>query len=718
MEMGKRSRRPLLAVAIATVSLGGFGTVSAGEKPAAKLPLDESFELTEAQRARLAKFLPHALDRLDQREPMHMVALGDSVTRFISHDEHDGDTHLAYEGVFAKELAKLFFYTGGVRDIKPAKGQPAKPDESAGPEITVENMGLGGRVSMHALARTTTDGFANRPSIMTIEYGINDSYGAIPLHEYLQAYEDSAALAPANGCDVIFLGPSTILGRGSELHSLARTLYYSSALRDLAAKLGVFYFDLATVTTMGSSVDPKASDEEVIAAYNAELAKEYHTHSTGEIDTLHPSPQGQRAMGLAVYEALLKEPVPKYRIGGFATLDGKGGFDLEFKVKNLSEDDVDGRVILPPFRGFKPTQSAVPFQLRAGKGQVLNANYKSEGGGTNYKIESSEPVLRVPLIIADEERCVATTVVTAIGPVAPVWRAGAFDELRDAVKGEFAVATPAGTDPASGAYSISWLGETNRGNYKTGSPVRFSFPLPGAATWRAKGALVLELQSGEQKYRFERGLEVSRNIGLSQAVPMAREDQYKEGGGASRSDVTFRASANANGITFIHEIATPLRKLGGKAPYYLELQIDARPYGKRRHFGFADFVRFIPLEDGGVKVSSLRPALFGNGYAKKLDSSAIKTSRKLLPGGGETLTVTIPRRFFYLHEWALGNGNSLLGINSRVFVQGPSATDEEPYQPDGDYMLVHPRMTRFNTQSLGILELSTKPTKRWSSRLY
>ncbi len=294
MQRGSTIRASLLALVLAIASFAAPDAAFAQERAATEdvavleAPPEKDFELTAEQRARMQRFLPHALAKLDRREPIHMVSLGDSVTRYISHDEHEGDTHLAYEGIFASELAKLFFYTGGVRDIKPAMGQPAKSDTSAGPEITLQNMGLGGRISMHSLARTTTDAFVERPSIMTIGYGINDAYNRIALKDYLRAYEESAALAPTNGCDVIFLGPSTMLGLDADLKPLASTLHYSSALQDLAARLGILYYDLATITTSGPGLDPAASDTEAITAYNAGLAKRYHTHSTGQIATPRP----------------------------------------------------------------------------------------------------------------------------------------------------------------------------------------------------------------------------------------------------------------------------------------------------------------------------------------------------------------------------------------------------------------------------------------------
>jgi hypothetical protein len=205
-------------------------------------------------------------------------------------------------------------------------------------------------------------------------------------------------------------------------------------------------------------------------------------------------------------------------------------------------------------------------------------------------------------------------------------------------------------------------------------------------------------------------------------MPLLRADRYAatgEGGGSSAREVTISATADDSGLTIVHDIALPLRQVAvGKAPYLVEIQLDARGYGERRTFGFVDFVRFIPLDDGTVKISDLRPAVFGNGYNRALDRTQVKVIRERKPGGGERLSVTIPRSYLYLHEWALGNGNSLLGINSLVRVQSGSATADDPYPEDGVFSLVSPGLSRFNAESLGVLELTDRPTARWSARVY
>ena len=684
------------------------------------LALEEEFELSPEQRERLEKYLPNSLKRLNKRAPMHIVAIGDSVTRYISHDDHENNTHFAYEGVFASELAKLFFYTGSVRDIAPREGQPAKRDESAGPEITIENMGLGGRVSAHALARVTTDAFDNGLGILAISYGINDAYAGEGLIDYLRPFEECGEIARAKGNDVFFVGPSTILGAGTDLSEMARTRHYSSALEDLAAKLGIFYFDYGAVTTTAPGIDPEVSDDDAITAYNKYLTDTYHTHSDGIIDHLHPSEGAHRIAGTALYKALLAPQPSRYRVGGFATLDGKGGIQLEFKVKNLTDKAVQGRVFTPSFLSFKADQTSLAYKLNPGKGQSLIARYHTADGSSIYALDGSEPLLRVPLLVADEEQCRSYVVAAELHPFAPVWKLSDIDDLTDRVPADFTVYGAAGKTLA-GKFKIDWGGRTAEGSFTAASPSKFSLPLPSSRAIRSNDRLIVDLSASDgTKLQFRRGLEVSRNLGLEQAVAMARTADYNRGGGGDAAgDVIFRASADAAALKLVFEISKSLaRPIESAPPYLIEFQLDARPYGKRRKSGFTDFVRITPLDDGSSKVNALRPAVFGNGYGRKLDRAGVKTRREVLPSGGERVTITIPRTYFYLHEWALGNGNSLLGINARVALQNAESIEIGPFPLSGLQSLVAPDIGRHNAEALGILELSERPTKRWSARLY
>ena len=83
-------------------------------------------ELTEAQHAHMAAMLPKLLAKLEQHAAVHAIVLGDSVSNyFLPGGAEDSEVFIkAFQNEFLRRLADRFFYTGGVRDIKPRKGNP------------------------------------------------------------------------------------------------------------------------------------------------------------------------------------------------------------------------------------------------------------------------------------------------------------------------------------------------------------------------------------------------------------------------------------------------------------------------------------------------------------------------------------------------------------------------------------------------------------------
>ena len=92
----------------------------------------------------------------------------------------------------------------------------------------------------------------------------------VGLATYVEALERSVRYVKSTGADVILLGPTTIL-RKENLRDLALTRGYSGAMEELAARLGVFYFDLGTVTTTAPGVSPSLPDDEATAAIASAL---------------------------------------------------------------------------------------------------------------------------------------------------------------------------------------------------------------------------------------------------------------------------------------------------------------------------------------------------------------------------------------------------------------------------------------------------------------
>ena len=124
-------------------------------------------ELTEAQRARVAAKLPRLLSKLEQHAAVHVIVLGDSVSNYyLPGGAEDSEVFIkACQNEFLRRLADRFYYTGGVRNIKPRRGNPENLFPSVGPEITVHNLARNGAVVLQALQWLTTDGFDNPPDL-------------------------------------------------------------------------------------------------------------------------------------------------------------------------------------------------------------------------------------------------------------------------------------------------------------------------------------------------------------------------------------------------------------------------------------------------------------------------------------------------------------------------------------------------------------------------
>jgi hypothetical protein len=97
------------------------------------------------------------------------------------------------------------------------------------------------------------------------------------------------------------------------------------------------------------------------------------------------------------------------------------------------------------------------------------------------------------------------------------------------------------------------------------------------------------------------------------------------------------------------------------------------------------------------------------------DEKQVKCRLTSRPDGARRVTITLPRGYLYLHEWAMGNANSELGINTTLQIWQNGENGQGSYQT---FCLTSNGRHRDDAESLVALELSDKPTGRWTVRLY
>lgn len=165
-----------------------------------------------------------------------------------------------------------------------------------------------------------------------------------------------------------------------------------------------------------------------------------------------------------------------------------------------------------------------------------------------------------------------------------------------------------------------------------------------------------------------------------------------------------------NGINLVED--------SGGVAVTAEVNIDARSYGKRLGHGITETLRVTAsAADSPGNIGPARAWTFGNGYATEYDRNLAQAMLSSRPDGSRRLTLMLPRSLFHLHEWALGNGNSQLGFNTRLDIWQPP-DNKNPQGGNLSFSLFQNGLHRDDAESLAALELSAQPTRRWTAHFY
>ncbi|OYW75613.1 MAG: hypothetical protein B7Z37_12385, partial [Verrucomicrobia bacterium 12-59-8] len=96
------------------------------------------FDLSPVQRDRWRKYLPQTLQKLTRRERVQIVVLGDAILDGAKVEAGVDPFLKSFAGVFASKLATQFYYTGGVRVVRPGGKLRSKESMVMGPEILIQ----------------------------------------------------------------------------------------------------------------------------------------------------------------------------------------------------------------------------------------------------------------------------------------------------------------------------------------------------------------------------------------------------------------------------------------------------------------------------------------------------------------------------------------------------------------------------------------------------
>lgn len=692
------------------------------------------FDLTEEQKERFRSNLPNAYRKLSQRKPFHIVALGDSIVDLTGYDDDVQNWVKGYPAQFATAVARQFFYTGGVRVIKPIKNRVNKEMPYMGKEITLRNLGRGGKLSLHAIQALSTYGMDAKPDLVLLSFGINDATMGLDLASYVRAFREAIGVVREAGGEVILLGPTLTVGNPPE-QDMAKTRPYSDTLREVAEESGAFFVDLGDLDGM-VSVPEEVSDPLVAFSRVVEDYRKFFDHDKNVIDFVHPRVALHSLLGAKIYNELIngQSPSPWKLENAVAVLDMNQEMELSVDVSNPTEGPVQMMLLPLVNNAWRPLDAQPELLLKPGETRKWVIRYKRRDdprGASSNPMPSHEAMLRLPFLVTGADKVRVESVRAELRPAVLLWKVETlFNQETEFAPANLFVNTSG--KPLKASWEATWMGASRSGEIRMAAgeqvelPIRFALPEQGTLSFYKQTELSVLVTIGATVLRFDRKVDLSRNFGLKDAVPMlslvAKESPKSPQLGDRNQSVTLKVDADGNNLFLTFEVRGIDLKDGppGTAAWVGSVNLDGRSYGKRLTPGVTDSIRFSgQATDGSGDLGDIPPWVFGTGYAAQFDKKHVKCALASGSEGVRRITLTVPRSYFYLHEWALKNGNSQLGIYATLSFWQPNADGSAGggYPPDLTFYITRNRH-RDDVEGHTVLELTEEPTKRWTITVY
>ncbi|GAA5144324.1 hypothetical protein GCM10023213_34280 [Prosthecobacter algae] len=647
-----------------------------------------SFDLSPARQERFQTFLPKTYRKLSQREPLQVLVLGDASALKI----HEGKPVETFPGVFAEALAAQFYYTGGVK-VGPARGA------AEAPTIGLRVLARPGGSVLDAASILQSTARQAPVDVVMICYGQGDAGMQPPA--FARAVNAALAGAKQLGAEVILCSPWLPVAAQSE-SVLGLTRPLADALKEAAQELGVLYADLGDLSRLLTIPAPETQDEaqvfeRVESAYREFFRLEEDGGFTPKVG-LH------QALGRLIYKDLLDAPpsLPWQTTGAKVRPEGGDGLTLTYSLKNSGTKAMEITALPLIASGWKPVEAKAKVKVEPGAAPVMTVRYVAENGVPPLQ----EAVLRLPLLICSGTYTHVETLRASVEPVGIVWGLETQFNQETGFLASCQVVNP-GKTLIKGDWQAEFAGQKLTGTLDLPSegtqPLNLRFDLPKESPAVNRVPLKLTLNVAGQTLTATRQVTLTRNLGLDQAIPLTATPGTK-----SPAPVTLTAKANAKALTLTFDLpgdgALQDAPDGSGPSWQVEMNLDARSYGKRLEQGSTATVRATGMAvDGAGKVHPVAEWAFGTGYAANFAPKEFQAG--LSTGSeGRQITLTVPRSYLYLHEWALDNGNSQMGLGVRLTLQGTEG-----------YVTYHLPLTAKavnDVEALVVLELTAKPTAR------
>ncbi len=637
--------------------------------------------LTAARQERLQKLLPASWRKLSQREPFHLLVLGDAQPVWSEVKEREP----ACAELFAQQLASLFFYTGGVRQA----GQPA----IGGPAIVLRDLSGGG--SLEAAAILASSARQAPVDLVLLCTGQTEAETGLSPVRLTQAVDAAVAAARELGAEVLLTASWPGVSAASE-QALGRGRPHADALAEFAADHDLPFADLGRLTDLLQLPESEAPLDE--AQLFAELEQLYRGffHDTG--NGFLPRPALHRRLASLLIDELLDGPParPWQLEAGSATLNAEATrLELACTVHNPGREVLQLTALPLPAGNWRPVAAQSRQSLAPGSRANLHFSYSRP---TPARLDEAQA--RLPLLLHGAGQLENAVVRAAWHPLAVVWGLETFFNQEQFVAPACTL-TNAGDTALSGRWQAEYAGQRLQGDYQLAPGASQALDLRlDIAKAPPAAELVLTLE-GDVRLTQRRRLWVTPNLAVSADRPLHAEPAELAG----KASLQVQATKTSLSLLIDLTEAALLDDAGSSPAWRLDLNLDARSYGKRLEGGTtATLSASGGAVDGPARVRDVPPWAFGTGYAASFDTTAIQAALTTRADGRRQIRLTLPRSYLYLHEWALDNGNSQLGLDVRLLLQGGRTA----------FHLSPSRKAAEDADSLVVLELASTATRRFT----
>lgn len=637
--------------------------------------------LTPARQERLQRLLPASWRKLSQREPFHLLVLGDPLPVWNEGKEREP----ACAERFAQQLASLFFYTGGVRQA----GQSAV----GGPAIVLRDLSGGGALDAAAILASSA---RQAPvDLILLCAGQTEAETGLSPVRLARAVDAAVAAARELGAEVLLTASWPGVSAASE-QALGRSRPHADALASLAEDQGLPFADLGRLTNLLHMPEGEPPQDE--ARLFAELEGLYRGffHDTGNGFVPRPALH-HRLATLLIDELLDGIPARPWQLeAGNATLNTEATrLELACTVRNPGRETLRLTALPLPAGGWRPVAAPSLQTLAPGARANLRFSYTR---ATATRIDEAHT--RLPLLLHGAGKLENAVVRAAWRPLAVVWELETLFNQEQYVAPACTLTNTSDT-PVEGRWQAEYAGQSLQGDYRLAPGASQALDLRlNLADAPAAAELVLTLE-GDVRLTQRRRILITPNLGLGADRPLHAEPAELAG------KASLQVLAAKTSLSLLVDLAdTSLLDDAGSGPAWrLDLNLDARSYGKRLEGGTtATLSASGSAIDGPARVREIPPWAFGTGYAAGFDTAAIQAALTTRADGRRQIRLTLPRSYFYLHEWALENGNSQLGLDLRLLLQsGRSAFHLSPSRKAAE-----------DADSLVVLELANTATRRFT----